>query len=160
MNTNNTVIEINLFDYNNTLSNTLNAINDSLKNLSTNSISTIYISCLGNSFSKSYEEKLIYSIRSHYYALLNNEINYINCMYKKIILYSIISFIVIFIKMMFSSLNINSILYNTLCELINIGGWVFLWEAISLYFFHNNIHKDNIKTYKNILHSNISFIYY
>lgn len=160
MHNKNTIIEINLFDYNNVLFNAIDTINNSIKTIHPNSTSHICISCFGKSLPKSYEEKVKYSIRNYYHLLLANEIKYIKSMYKKIILYSIISFIVIFIKMMFSSLNIHNILYNTLCEIINIGGWVFLWEAVSLYFFNSNTHKDNIKIYKNILHSNISFIYY
>jgi hypothetical protein len=44
-------------------------------------------------------------------------------------------------------------------EGLMIGGWVFMWEAISLLFIHMNEEKDPLKHYQRLLNSKIGFIY-
>lgn len=40
-----------------------------------------------------------------------------------------------------------------------IGGWVFLWEAISLFFFTNYDLYKKVKKYKRFLNTSIKFVY-
>lgn len=52
-----------------------------------------------------------------------------------------------------------SILLNTILEGVNIGGWIFLWEAISMLFFKSKDVSNEIQKLHRILKSNINFTY-
>lgn len=52
-----------------------------------------------------------------------------------------------------------SVLFNTLLEGVNIGGWIFLWEAISMLFFKSKDINSEIQEVHRILRSNMSFTY-
>lgn len=52
-----------------------------------------------------------------------------------------------------------SILFNTLLEGVNIGGWIFLWEAITVLFFKSKDINNEIQEIRCILKSDISFTY-
>lgn len=44
-------------------------------------------------------------------------------------------------------------------EGLMIGGWVFMWEAISLLFIHMDEERDPVKHYQRLLDSKIIFMY-
>jgi hypothetical protein len=48
---------------------------------------------------------------------------------------------------------------TTLKEGLYIGGWVFLWEAISLLSFNRGKIKQRIAEYKRFLHAPVNFVY-
>lgn len=52
-----------------------------------------------------------------------------------------------------------TVLFNTLLEGVNIGGWIFLWEAISKLFFKSKDINNEIQEVHRILKSNVSFTY-
>lgn len=52
-----------------------------------------------------------------------------------------------------------TVLFNTLLEGVNIGGWIFLWEAISKLFFRSKDINNEIQEIHRILKSNVSFTY-
>jgi len=52
-----------------------------------------------------------------------------------------------------------SVLFNTILEGVNIGGWIFLWEAISMLFFKSKDINNEIQEIHRILKSDISFTY-
>jgi hypothetical protein len=52
-----------------------------------------------------------------------------------------------------------SVVFNTILEGVNIGGWIFLWEAISMLFFKSKDINNEIQEIHRILRSNISFTY-
>jgi len=53
----------------------------------------------------------------------------------------------------------NSIIIYTLTEIVIVGGWVFLWEAISLLTFERSKISKLIKNYKRFTRAEISFRY-
>jgi len=53
----------------------------------------------------------------------------------------------------------NSIIVYTLTELVIVGGWVFLWEAISLLTFERAKISKLIKNYRRFTQAEISFRY-
>jgi hypothetical protein len=52
-----------------------------------------------------------------------------------------------------------SVLLSTVLEGVNIGGWIFLWEAISMLLFKSKDINSEIQEIHRILSSNVSFTY-
>ncbi|WP_138209676.1 hypothetical protein [Hathewaya histolytica] len=52
-----------------------------------------------------------------------------------------------------------TILFNTISESMNVGGWIFLWEALSLVFINRSDSVTNTKKYKRFLNAKIYFKY-
>jgi hypothetical protein len=46
---------------------------------------------------------------------------------------------------------------GTVQQGFNVGGWVFLWEAISMFFFRRNEELREIEKYGRFLNSSIYF---
>lgn len=75
-------------------------------------------------------------------------------------IYVLISILLLSIGFDLETIFINkSVLLNTILEGVNIGGWIFLWEAISMLFFKSKDINNEIQEIHRILESNISFTY-
>lgn len=75
------------------------------------------------------------------------------------IIYVLISILLLTIGFDLETKFNRSILFNTILEGVNIGGWIFLWEAISMLFFKSKDISNEIHEIHRILKSNINFTY-
>ncbi|OWZ84623.1 hypothetical protein [Natranaerobius trueperi] len=105
------------------------------------------------------EKLIIRGVKSYFsYKILKEKENLTN-MIRKILKYFGIS--VFFLIMSFSLEPIlpDTLMGNTAREGLMIGGWVFLWQAISLFAFNVSEIKQKINEYKRFLKANIKFRY-
>lgn len=104
------------------------------------------------------EKIIINGIRTYFSFFVHSENRLLKEAYRKIILYIIISFILLSIGYLLSS-NENNILMNTIIQGTEVGGWVFLWEAISFFFIKRTKNTRRIENYKRVLAAKIFFKY-
>lgn len=91
---------------------------------------------------------------------LNTNNKLLHDAYKHIIFYVLASFLFLFLGFSLEDKLGKGVFYNTILEGLNIGGWVFLWEAISFLFFNQRKSiSDDIKKYKRLLYASIYFKY-
>jgi hypothetical protein len=50
-------------------------------------------------------------------------------------------------------------LWNLLREAILIGGWVFMWEAVTLNFIEMDVYDEQIKKYRRLIEAKVGFVY-
>lgn len=105
------------------------------------------------------EAEVIKSIQDHYFAEINNSLKILNRSYKHIVKYAIIASLLIFLGFLLQLYHEKTLFMFTLCEIINIAAWVFLWEAIHTFCFKNKKPSSDLKKYKIIYSSNIVFEY-
>lgn len=106
------------------------------------------------------KEKLVVTALESYYLLklrlkkLSLKDSYINAL-----IYILISFLLLLIGFALESKLNRDIFCNTMLEGVNIGGWIFLWEAISLIFFKLKDTNYEIDKINRFLKASISFTY-
>ncbi|MEN6483130.1 MAG: hypothetical protein ABFD29_13290 [Anaerolineaceae bacterium] len=79
---------------------------------------------------------------------------------KRSIKYVLFSFLFITLSAFSPALNDQNILMNFLRQGLTVGGWVFLWNAISLNFIDQDDSKELMKRYKRLSKSEIVFTYH
>lgn len=105
------------------------------------------------------KEKIIVNrIRTYFSFLLHSENRLLKEAYRKGILYIVISFNLLALGY-FIIPDENNIFLNTLMQGMNVGGWVFLWEAISFFFIKRTDNKKRIKNSKRFIDAKIFFKY-
>lgn len=70
---------------------------------------------------------------------------------------TILGFAFLWIGTVFSDWAGGTLLVSLLGESLFIGGWVFIWEAVSLFFFTNRDLYHNYRTYKRLLNAPVFF---
>lgn len=78
-------------------------------------------------------------------------------LYKQAGLFSIISLASLFTSFFISSFPEHNYFFRIIVEGFNIGGWVFLWEAINILVFKVRKYKLEIKRYKRLHDAEIVF---
>lgn len=78
---------------------------------------------------------------------------------KKILMYIMMSFVFLALAYMSRNHIPLNIVTTTLLEGLFIGGWVFLWEAFSLFFFSRQEINTRLRRYERFLNAPIHFIY-
>lgn len=79
---------------------------------------------------------------------------------KKILTYLLMGTVFLIITYLMPSEQDYSILFSLMLDGLFIGGWVFLWEAATLFFFKNSELRDKKKRYLRYLNSDIIFRYH
>lgn len=79
--------------------------------------------------------------------------------HRKIFLYVLMSLIFLLMAYFLRSQSFENLFTTILTEGMFIGGWVFLWEAFSLFFFTDQEHKRKLKLIQRLLDYPIVFIY-
>lgn len=69
----------------------------------------------------------------------------------------ILGFLFLWIGTVFPEILGDRLLVSLLAESLFIGGWVFIWEAVSLFFFTNRDLYHTYRTYKRLLNAPIFF---
>ena len=87
---------------------------------------------------------------------IGKEIRQIN---RKIFFYFIIAFAFLSVSYMWRERVAENIVTTTLVEGLSIGGWVFLWEAFSLFFFSRQEIYGRLKRNKRFQDTKINFSY-
>jgi len=94
-----------------------------------------------------------FDFASHF---IEKEINQIS---KKIILYIIMAIAFLSVGYLSMQKVKPNVVTNILTEGLSIGGWVFLWEAFSLFFFSRQEVQSRQKMYRRFQNAEISFKY-
>lgn len=108
---------------------------------------------------ESREQMVISSFKTYYSFYHALEEKVLRNSYKDMFRYMLISFVSLSLLYVGRNIGRDNILFNALLEGMEIGAWVFLWEAISIYFFQKGKIKDRIKMYKRFIECNIYFEY-
>lgn len=105
------------------------------------------------------EERIIKGFRNYYKFLILNVQREIASTYKKSLSYIVTSIVLLILSNYSGMLVENLFLLKLIREGLNIGGWVFLWEAIALLVFKNRESRVEGRRYKRYLEVPISFKY-
>lgn len=116
-----------------------------------------YLPKEGKDISK--EESLIAGIKTYYSFYLHQEIKVLKQNYRKIFNYIISSLGLLAVSVFLSTTVGDNIILGTIQQGFNIGGWVFLWEVISMVFFRGREVSSEINKYQRFLNSLIYFKY-
>ncbi len=105
------------------------------------------------------EGRIIKGFRNYYDFLCLYVNRQIKNTYKKSIFYFFTSIFFLIFSYYFPQSNINIFLSKLAKEGLNIGGWVFLWEAIVLVGFSIRELKIERKRYERLAKSSVKFLY-
>ncbi len=106
------------------------------------------------------EEKIKTGLKTYFSNTRNALGREIQNSHQKSAFYTIASFMLLLASYSLAPLIQNSVVFSTLVEGISIGGWVFLWEAISTFAFKNRDIRERYRHYKRFSHAPISFQYF
>lgn len=106
------------------------------------------------------ESLICKGLKTYHSFHLNNNNKLLHDAYKHIMFYVLTSFFFLFLSFFLEDKFSKGVFYNTILEGLSIGGWVFLWEAISFLFFNQRKSiSDDIKKYRRLLHASVNFKY-
>lgn len=105
------------------------------------------------------EESLIAGIKTYYSFYMHQEIKVLKGSYRKIFNYLFSSLGLLAVSVFLSTIIGENIFLRTIQQGFNIGGWVFLWEVISMVFFRGREVSSEINKYQRFLNSLIYFKY-
>ena len=105
------------------------------------------------------EESLIAGIKTYYSFYLHQEIKILKRNYHKMFNYIITALSLLAASIFLSTVSGENIFLETVRQGFNIGGWVFLWEVISMVFFRGREVSSEISKYQRFLSSLIYFKY-
>ena len=103
------------------------------------------------------EDLIKAGLRTYFSFIMSSYSRRIEVTNKRSIFFVGISFILLLAASFMSSLDIQNLLFVTLNEGIFIGGWVFMWEAISSYWINKKEIKNRYRHYKRFFDSPINF---
>lgn len=106
------------------------------------------------------EEKVKLGLKTYFSNVRNSLRREISGSYQKSIFYTLASFLLLLASYSLRPLFVNSIVFTTLVDGVSIGGWVFLWEAISNFVFKSRDARDKFKQYKRFSGAPIRFHYF
>jgi len=105
------------------------------------------------------EERMTSGLSNYFYLITNQLKREINKSYQKGILYMSVSFFLLLVAYSLRLIPTNNAVFKTLVEGVNIGGWVFLWEAISTFAFKKRDVRNKKKHYERFTRAKIRFKY-
>lgn len=105
-------------------------------------------------------ERLIALKLKNYYSLyLRGELRTLRQYYRRTILFTMMSFLLLFSALVFEKKFKSNIFLNTALQGFNIGGWVLLWEAISFWISQRKDIINEINTFDRFAHCDVYFKY-
>jgi hypothetical protein len=78
--------------------------------------------------------------------------------YERSLIYGVVAFFLIFASYSLAAIYTNPLLVS-LFDVVAIGGWVFLWEAISTLAFEGREAREKLRTYQRFSISEVRFTY-
>jgi hypothetical protein len=105
------------------------------------------------------EEHIKTGLRTYFSFVRSNMQRQIRDSYQKSVFYVMASFLLLFTSYTLRPAVEGNIVFATLVDGISIGGWVFLWEAISTYAFKSRDAREKLQHYKRFSKAPIWFSY-
>lgn len=105
------------------------------------------------------EERIRLGLKTYFSFVIRSHERERKQAYEQNVYYIFTSCFFLFISFFLGSRIPNNVFYFTLVEGLSIGGWVFLWEAISSFAFKNKSLYHNYKQYKRFYQCAIEFEY-
>jgi hypothetical protein len=106
------------------------------------------------------EEKIKLGLKTYFTFVRNSMERKIRSSYQKSILYVLAAFLLLFIAYSLQMQVTENIVLTTLVGGIIIGGWVFLWEAISTFAFKSRDAREKYMQYKRLSTAPTRFDYF
>jgi hypothetical protein len=106
---------------------------------------------------KEKEKQIVSEIRTHYYFSLEKQRKILKHSYKRTTFYVFASLILLFTAFFMEKYLNDRVVDRIVFEGLNIGGWVFMWEAISFYFFKKSVISNKVKECKRFINASIYF---
>jgi hypothetical protein len=107
---------------------------------------------------KDKEKIIVNGIKTYYGFYTHSENKKLERSYEKIAIYLIVGFILLTLALTIKNTE-NSIFINTIIQGATVGGWVFLWEALSIFFFKMEGRRNTITIYERLSSITIYFKY-
>ncbi len=73
--------------------------------------------------------------------------------------YLLVSFLCLSFYVVTERLGLNNFFLNLLTEAVLIGGWLFMWEAVTVNFIEMDKYNQNIKKLKRLIQAKMNFSY-
>lgn len=105
------------------------------------------------------EEALKSGVKTYYSFYLNQVIRSLKVKYREMLQYMLTSFSLLAVSVFLNGSYGRNIMLGIVQQGFNVGGWVFLWEAISMFFFRKQNMISEISKYERFLKSSIYFKY-
>lgn len=106
------------------------------------------------------EEKIKLGLKTYFSNLRNSLKKEIQDSHQKSAFYMAASFLLLLVAYSLRPLIFDNIVFSTAVEGISIGGWVFLWEAISSFAFKSKDTRDKYRHYKRFSVAPAQFQYF
>lgn len=103
------------------------------------------------------EERIAFGLKTYFSFIERQLQREIQGAYQKGLFYVGVAFILLFVAYFLGSLSAHDVVTTTALEGITIGGWVFLWEAISTFAFKNRGIRTRSNHYKRFMAAPIRF---
>jgi hypothetical protein len=113
----------------------------------------------GEAINTEKEEKIRVGLKTYFSFVKDLLGDNIRKSYEKSVVYVFGAFVLLSASYLLRLLLISNIFFSILIEGITIGGWVFLWEAISTFAFRTRDVKNRCRQYKRLADAPIQFIY-
>ena len=120
---------------------------------------TLQINLLDEKPNFTWEERIVFGLKTYFSFVERQFAREISDSYRKGFFYIGIAFILLFVAYSLKSSAPLEIISGIALEGITIGGWVFLWEAISTFAFKHRETRNKNKHYKRFMAANITFKY-
>ena len=105
------------------------------------------------------EQRITSGLRTYFYFVENQLRQEIGKSYQKGALYFVTAFILLFVTYTLRTAATSGTVFTILVEAITIGGWVFLWEAISTFAFKKRDVRRRKQHYERFTRAQIRFNY-
>lgn len=104
------------------------------------------------------EERLKMGLKTYFTFVRSSLQKKIQSSYERSVVYSVVAFFLVFASYSLSTTSNISFLV-ALFDVVAIGGWVFLWEAISTFAFQSREARDKYKQYQRFSTAEIRYSY-
>ena len=118
---------------------------------------TVSIEIRDETQSNQQEQECVQSLRSFYQHASFVTQAHIRRTRRQALKYLMVSFTCLAAYIISEQWNLTTFILNLLREAILIGGWVFMWEAVTLNFIEMDNHHQEIKKYQRLINAKINF---
>jgi len=105
------------------------------------------------------EKECLESLRSFYQHEIFVSQAHIHYKRGQALKYLLVSIVCLAIYIFSERLGLTSFFLNLLREAVLIGGWVFMWEAVTLNFIQIDSHFQEIRKYRRLIKATVTFSY-
>lgn len=104
------------------------------------------------------EERLKVGLKTYFTFVRSGLQKKIRRSYERSLIYGVVAFFLIFASYSLAAISNNPLL-SALFDVVAIGGWVFLWEAISTLAFEGREARERFRAYQRFSISEVRFTY-